>query len=383
MNFGESSIECSYIQNLLYNFYVPTIKINPSPSQRYRGQHYIQNGSLYTKKEDGSIISEGAYSPGKRYDGITRNHISESNNYNTNLHEALGNYLRFIRDYYGVDLMPLYNCFSNRFIDTFSLPIIEERRKDSVIKPGCRLFAFPVKFGNTYTLKCRGNTSATTQLAFFNGKKPLEITFQKTGGGEVWINFEASQISVSQFEESVYTVDSAYKYVPDEVNGQKLDSGDKDIYKQLLLDNEINLYLFVQVPNENASNIVVIENNSNSVINNSLLNNNLQQPYSDKLLGYLTNYYIYPLDSVQENIAAIQEILSSKYFEIKDQEGNAVTTQEGEKVAPIRLEGNYVKGTFDYITRSFIYDLFRFRGISDFTGYVDKDVESLIYQEGK
>jgi hypothetical protein len=42
---------------------------------------------------------------------------------------------------------------------------------------------------------------------------------------------------------------------------------------------------------------------------------------------------------------------------------------------------NYNPGVFDYSTRDFIYNLYRFRDISDFTGYVDKDVEQLILND--
>lgn len=366
MNYNESSMECSFIQNLLYNFHIPTIKILKDRKNLLDGQHYIYKNAIYTHIKDGEEdVYLSSFTPGKKVLGLTRNHISESNNYNTNLHEALGNYLRFIRDYYDVDLMPMYNCFSNRFIDTFSLPIIEERRQGSVIKSGYKLFAFPARYGCEYSIFCKNNASAQVQLAFFNGKKPLEIN----ASDNKWIQFEPSIISLSQWEAlSPYKVPSL-----EEISSTNTSDND-DKTKQILLHNEVNLYLFVQLPEQNAENLVVIENNSSKVVNNSLINHHLQQPFSDKLLGYLLNYYITPLDPIDENIANIQKMLSSKEFVIKDVNGN--------EYGKLRLK-NFEKGVFDYPTKSCIYNLYRLRNIEDFTGYVDKDVESLIIQDFK
>lgn len=49
---------------------------------------------------------------------------------------------------------------------------------------------------------------------------------------------------------------------------------------------------------------------------------------------------------------------------------------------PMRLI-DYTKGSFDYKTRDFIYNLYRFANIPDFTGYIDKDVEALILKDSK
>lgn len=376
MEFNESSIICSYIQNLLYNFYIPVINIVESADD-YDAQvneHFItKNGAIYLNTDTGKKLIS-TYTPGKNYVGLTRNIISESNNYNIDLHEQLGNYIRFLRDYYNFDIMPLYNCFSNRFIDSFSLPITNERKKGSTIKPGFKLFAFPVRFGHKYSIFCKNNCQALTQLAFFNGKKPLEIYYRIPGLSDQksWICFEPTSVSLSQWEEHIVELNTLNTYA--ESIAETISPEYKDSVAYTLRVNQVNLYLFVQIPENNADNLIVIENNSNVVINNTLIQNHSQKPFSDKLLGYLLNYFINPINPIQENIEKYQKILSSHDFYIRDEEGNKISD------TPMVLK-NYVKGSFDYVTRDFIYNLYRFAGIDDFTGYIDKDVETHIVND--
>lgn len=364
MNFNDSGIECSFIQNLLYNFYVPTIRVLHKEDTPYEEETFIKNEAIYTKK-DGQTIFNNGYIPGKYYRGLTRNYISKTNYYSIELHEALGNYLRFIKDYYNLDLMPLYNCFSNRFIDNFSLPLTIDnnnlRKRPSI--EGIKLLAFPVKYGATYSIFCRNNANVTIQPAFYNGKDVLKI-YTPSDQDKPYL-FPSSNLSISQWYESTYTVPS----IP---SGE-----DQWVFRH----NELNLYLFIQVPEVNSFNIIVIENNSNNVINNTLINNNISKPFSDKLLGYLLDYFITPQSSIQENIENIQKLLSSKVYYTRDKDG-VIISDIGMRLGEGDYK-NYIPGTFDLTTRQFIYDLYRFADIPDFTGYVDKDVESLIIEENK
>jgi hypothetical protein len=146
--------------------------------------------------------------------------------------------------------MPLYNCFSNRFIDTFSLPITDERRKGSPIVPGTKLFAFPVKFGHKYSIFCKNNCVAYIQPTFFDGKRPLEIKDDLLQ----WVSFTPQELSISQWEENIYELDSIEKLINSNVDLEYPDqlSGHLEYLTQLYRHNEINLYLLVQIPNINA-----------------------------------------------------------------------------------------------------------------------------------
>lgn len=70
----------------------------------------------FTGSDSADIYMYGSYIP-----NVTKNLRIKNNRYDSYTHEYLGDYLRFYRDYHGIDLMPLYNCFSNRVCSNLNL----------------------------------------------------------------------------------------------------------------------------------------------------------------------------------------------------------------------------------------------------------------------
>ena len=56
---------------------------------------------------------------------FTNKHKFNTDDYNLHIHQMLGEYLRCLRGYYGLDLMSLYNCASPSFINNLSIDKIE------------------------------------------------------------------------------------------------------------------------------------------------------------------------------------------------------------------------------------------------------------------
>ena len=82
-------------------------------------------------------VIQDNYVFGNRLTNITKKLNLNSLYYDSYTHNYLGRYLRFYRDYTGVDLMPLYNCFSevavtNLTIKDLSQNIILQSDENSV-----------------------------------------------------------------------------------------------------------------------------------------------------------------------------------------------------------------------------------------------------------
>jgi hypothetical protein len=94
------------------------------------------------------------FDSGYKTPGLTRTLNSPGALYDTTTHEYLGDYLRFLRDYYNLNLMPLYNCFNNEVCKTLGKTFNinnTELTFDSADR-NFVIYAFPVKLFQNYTI---------------------------------------------------------------------------------------------------------------------------------------------------------------------------------------------------------------------------------------
>ena len=157
-NFYDKNIVVGYIKELLHNFNLPVCKIYTKDTKLFEGRTYIKDNNFYKcfKLDTGGLYLDRKtpYVYNKKFINVTTNFNITSSEYDTKTHEYLGNYLRFIRDYYNIDLMPLYNCYSNRVLDSLYKEYSLEDSGDSVfINTGkYNYYLIPVKFNKDYTI---------------------------------------------------------------------------------------------------------------------------------------------------------------------------------------------------------------------------------------
>lgn len=267
---------------------------------------------------------------GERLLNQSTNYIPETDYYDTGTHEALGNYLRYVRDFYDVDLMSLYNCFSNHFIGTGSLPIKEVGGKIVFddYKEQFVTTCFPIKKRATYRIYFKESNTSTIIIQpglFHNGNL---IGSKK---------FDAVQMHSTFFE---------YKFT------DALKDGDRDK----------PVYLFIQYSRDTSYPPViteVIDEKSYNALNNTLIDNaDGRVAFSDTLLEYLSGNAISPFNTEAWDILKIQNMLASLYKDFK-----------------------YTPGVFDDMMHKYIFNKYSNNGLHDFLGYVDKNVEELIIKE--
>lgn len=398
--FNNDHIFTGYIKQLLADFNLPTCKIystadanyfkqNNQESKRivetpseilkqldgntyhYYSTNYLRNNQLYTylwdPKTDYKQWKENkkiSFELNKVIPGLTKKLVSHSTVYDTYTHEYLGDFLRFLRDYYNVNLMPLYNCFNNKIYQNVSIdlpkienfssyyPSIQVDPKNSNYK----IYAFPVKLFEKYTIAIDSNHGIELFCGLYNtlidktneSVDLIRKTYQKINKTQFNQPFLFDKLSTEywNFENDLATLTEESKTV-----------GPFSITRWDILNRERDLKLFIKVPISCKSSIVVLEgdycayndslytnvnskleyNANKTVLNFSALNkfNNFEfkpigklqllafndgqsYPFSDRLIEYLLGSAITPLDEIKDNIKRVQKVMNDNgyYFKI-------------------------------------------------------------------
>lgn len=175
IEFNKISTTSNLIKNLLNNTYLPLIKTVREGDYIVVNRLYIYKCNVIKCTESGYIASESSRVYNKitdvaRFDYISEYTFGDKNNklctkflsnnagYDYVTHERLGNYLRCLRDMYGLNLMPLYNCFSaNVFPGHY---ISNDRVTKTLENHGTKIYKVPIRFNKDYTI-CMDNYGST------------------------------------------------------------------------------------------------------------------------------------------------------------------------------------------------------------------------------
>ena len=332
----------------------------------------------------------GPYVENKFYPGTTATFQSNSNLYDSDTHYYLGQYLRFIRDIKGINLLPYYNCFSGvssdklRLFSNNTLGLIT----DNNVKDDYITYLVNIDFNQEYTIYYNSNTPIYILPVYYDGITCYPLKNPSN------IDYDPIVITNCSFNQP-------YLYGGIDYKG-------KDVKYDINI-KLINKYtkLLIQVPLNNSS-LVVLEgnyltkklnlnksiNDSNFNINkvasqyvgnidddtldiDSLLNisypslirnvSSVNYAFSDRLLEYLLYAPIIKNDKIPNNIKRIQDAISS----------NKAEAVFGSKyVTPYRNDiwDNKLRvAIYNNVTQNSKVTLFE-----DINGFVDKDSEFLI-----
>ena len=147
IQFNSNNIIVNYIKQLLQSFNLPQAYI--SKDEKYlKNQYYIVNNKICVYNEEEGLKALRDYRFNDFIPNLTRNLKITNNIYDSYTHKYLGDYLRFIRDYKGVNLMQLYNCFSNEYPEYCDISEFNFNTSDK----SYTITAIPVRNNQTYTI---------------------------------------------------------------------------------------------------------------------------------------------------------------------------------------------------------------------------------------
>ena len=136
-----------YIKALLYNTYVPKYKSVFKDDIIVKDTKYVYKNNIILCTSTGTLLGTGKYKTVADYNQnvgnrkICDNFMSKESYYDSTTHIKLGDFLRFYRSLTEINLLPLYNCFSNVYSSSFS---ITADGISSLINPLIKIAAIPI-----------------------------------------------------------------------------------------------------------------------------------------------------------------------------------------------------------------------------------------------
>ena len=310
----------------------------------------------------------GSYLEDTTIPGLTEDFVSTSSLYDSETHRKLGDYLRLLKSTYKLDLMSLYNCFNNYFVDNIDL---SSGNLSSNGNPDYTVTLVPIKFNKDYTIAMNTSSNVFIKPVLYKGK--LLRYPDKEGPKEGRFVYDYNYPTIYKYGQMKYSE-------PIKIRVENMEE-----YSQSL---ERYLYLAIQFPASTSTRITVIEGDakthnyptiydysaytklSDKDLNNifssasSLLgtsDHGLQYsasvPFADRLIEYLIQHAVDNRDIVTENISAV-----TGKFDYKQD------TKMWNKQLRGKLFDSYMKLEGKYSNLNF----------KDILGYVDSDIEGAL-----
>ena len=456
LKYNNTHIFTGYLKQLLSSFNLPTCKIYTREFARYfeatgkedirvlkSFDQYNTNKNLTRSVRIGYLkdsevfnyygIKQGSsnsfnctwqratsvfYSVDKSVKGLTRTLVSPGPGYDTTTHKYLGEYLRFLRDYYNINLMSMYNCFCD---ESCHMNLLLRPTSQSPVElvidsadSNYKIYKIPVKLFADYTIAIESAGSVEMFCGLYN--RVLE--------GEMIIRKTYKKITNTLFSQPfLYNKLNASFWRKIDANGDPINELEDLCWN--IAAREQDLYLFIKVPVSCKSSIVVLEgdyreynsscykastnssqdktfwnyNQNRTILNFSsdvnlnsyefkpisrlqllAFNTGESYPFADRLIEYLTGSAITSMDDIHDNIARAQRVMSqnNNFFKIEGlwenkmqnilydymmNSGEIKVDNESKKLKDSR-EGYHRQ--LGHASKSMLFDIL---------GYVDKDTE--------
>lgn len=395
LKFNSRNIIAGYIKQLLYSFNLPMCRVFESedacrkfldvPSTTSSLPTYKDNYiAIIRKYKDGKdyFVTVDSQTPEIKplyiyrynhfYPNLTKKLRLENDTYDSYTHTYLGDYLRFIRDYFDINLMSLYNCYNN----------------ETIVQGNYKYLLIPIKYDKVYTVFTEKNS---IKYVITNEVVDTKYSVDFTNASSASKMNNSHCLSVNSNKAPTMTIDQ---------------EGGTQISKFGNLFKEENLKLIIQANIQDESPIVVLEGDysnykpyfTNYQLNyeksgqdyrwqegyeevfgdnigtynfqlvNQLKRDNDSYPIADRLIEYLLGNVITELDPISKNIIDAKKKLAYRYL------------------GYTQAQTKNMNASFNIMDRFKLLDAVSSNKYSkiddqDLLGYVDKDVEGVLDDE--
>ena len=377
--FFTNTIQSRFIKSLLHNTYLPIYNTISYGDYVIKDFIYVYKKTLLKCKKSGIFGTDAKldiidhYNFGEKYIKYTEKFQSSYQYYDSKTHEWLGKYLRCFRDIYDINLMPFYNCFSGNYLPDV---VIRDNGIINTVTQDYKVAQIPIKFNKKYPIAIDCSSDILIAPAVINKGNFVTVTTSLT---EVNLTNKLCENNIHRLRNVTFKNPVIYEL-------SNKDESTESFYQKY----EKDLYLLIQLPQNNYSSLVVLEGdftdshrNVEKVINaedldklstqqlNELFIGNLSllqlndgntYPFSDRLIEYLLWNVITSVDDIGQNIERVQYYANA--FDINSE---------------------FIPGVWSNYLRYIIYLNYNRDKKSkhlDINGFVDKDVEKFLLRGG-
>ncbi len=241
--------------------------------QYYLGGYYTSDNNFVPGKWQEMTLNVNdlsggqwiTYDRGTAYRNRTKKLQLKNNIYDSYTHEYLGEYLRFLRDYDHIDLMPLYNCFSNRQCLTttsFDVSLFEGASsfgRFNVADTNYKIYIVPVKLFKSYTIAIDSAQPIEMCCGFYTTK--LETDWPKVAK-DFMVKTYIRQSTTRFNQPFLYTAlqDIAPDVLPEFPTSEDIKNHlEARQFLSEIAPYESTLKLFIKVPKDVSSSITILE----------------------------------------------------------------------------------------------------------------------------
>ena len=305
--YNNTHIFTGYLKQLLSSFNLPACKVYTSEFADYfiangkedprviesfdeiKENHaavrvpYLKSNGLYNYFTDFSGASEHKYwqtvpgafwSEDSAIKSLTRSLNSPGIQYDTKTHEYLGDYLRFLRDYYDLNLMSLYNCFNDKIYNNIHFTFNVGKTNGKPLKvifnsqdTSYRIYAIPVKLFADYTIAIDCEQGIELFCGLYNTNLDMSAeaeelagrTYKKIHRAIFKQPFMYDKLNVKNWLNNSADGKANSTFFNTDTNGNSLGIRQKIYTKWDIVNREQDLRLFIKVPVACSSSITVLE----------------------------------------------------------------------------------------------------------------------------
>lgn len=323
--FNNTSLFTGYLKQLLSSFNLPKYKVYTRENLKYYKENGVESPEiiesiLADKKVDSS--NKDSYNKDTRYVNYiknnkiqryvngkwldtpwhyhynkkelnqTKNLVIKNNTYDSYTHEYLGEYLRFQRDYNNLDLMPLYNCFSNVICQHLDFSDkeyggLKSFKISTDLSYKYKIYMLPVKLFKNYTIAIDCSSPIEICCGFYTKyqdtreklKRMPMYTYEKINNCLFGQPFIYNKLSYEKLSEAISKDGTAQDSTSAFIN---------NIAEFAQYEDELKL--FIKIPIENNSTITILEGDYSGYNQGILLGKSKDKKWYTAVNHFVTNY---------------------------------------------------------------------------------------------